>query len=166
MSVAFRRESDEEHLEPRFELPIPPGPNLVTERGYALIQARNDQLEALLAEETLEDRRKPLLRDARYWRTRLATAQIPGKADGSKVSIGTEVTVEIDGRDRAWKIVGHDESDAASSRVAFAAPLARALMGAEVGDEVLLPGSGPAVVMRIDVDDSDSTSPLTPQAGG
>ncbi len=34
MSVAFRRESDEEHKEPRFELPIPPGPNLVTERGF------------------------------------------------------------------------------------------------------------------------------------
>jgi len=30
MSVAFRRESDEEHLEPKFELPVPPGPNFVT----------------------------------------------------------------------------------------------------------------------------------------
>lgn len=32
MSVAFRRDCDEEHLEPHFELPIPPGPNLVTPR--------------------------------------------------------------------------------------------------------------------------------------
>ena len=40
MSVAFRRESDEEHLEPKFELPIPPGPNVVTQRGYHLIGAR------------------------------------------------------------------------------------------------------------------------------
>ena len=48
MSVAFRRESDEEHLEPKFELPIPPGPNLVTERGYALIKARHDRLETEL----------------------------------------------------------------------------------------------------------------------
>ena len=39
MSVAFCRESDEEHLEPKFELPIPPGPNLVTPRGLALIEA-------------------------------------------------------------------------------------------------------------------------------
>ena len=29
MSVAFRRDSDEEHKEPRFELPIPVGPNLL-----------------------------------------------------------------------------------------------------------------------------------------
>ena len=39
MSVAFRRESDEEHLEPKFELPIPPGPNLVTPRGLTLVFA-------------------------------------------------------------------------------------------------------------------------------
>jgi len=45
MSVAFRRESDEEHLEPKFELPLPPGPNLVTARGLALIEARADALE-------------------------------------------------------------------------------------------------------------------------
>ena len=36
MSVAFRRESDEEHLEPKFEIPIPVGPNLVTARGARL----------------------------------------------------------------------------------------------------------------------------------
>ena len=36
MSVAFRREGDDEHLEPKFELPIPPGPNRVTARGLAL----------------------------------------------------------------------------------------------------------------------------------
>ena len=30
MSVAFRRDSDEEHLEPKFELPIPPGETVVT----------------------------------------------------------------------------------------------------------------------------------------
>ena len=39
MSVAFRRESDEEHKEPRFEIPIPVGPNLVTPAG--LEQARS-----------------------------------------------------------------------------------------------------------------------------
>ena len=38
MSVAFRRDSDEEHLEPKFELPVPVGPNLVTARGLALIE--------------------------------------------------------------------------------------------------------------------------------
>jgi len=54
MSVAFRRESDEEHKEPRFELPIPPGPNLVTPAGLAQAQARVSELEAIVAAETEE----------------------------------------------------------------------------------------------------------------
>lgn len=48
MSVAFRRDSDEEHLEPRFELPIPAGPNLVTARGLALIEGAIAELEGKL----------------------------------------------------------------------------------------------------------------------
>ena len=75
MSVAFRRESDEEHLEPRFELPIPPGPNLVTPRGRDLIAARVDALEASAAAEPDAEARKPIQRELRYWRTRLATAE-------------------------------------------------------------------------------------------
>ncbi|HWU96102.1 MAG TPA: nucleoside-diphosphate kinase, partial [Sphingomonas sp.] len=49
MSVAFRRESDEEHKEPKFELPLPPGPNMVTARGLALIEAKVAGLEAAIA---------------------------------------------------------------------------------------------------------------------
>ena len=67
MSVAFRRESDDEHLEPTFELPIPPGPNLVTPRGLAMIEAKAAEIEAQLAGELTEEARKQLLRDARYW---------------------------------------------------------------------------------------------------
>jgi hypothetical protein len=50
MSVAFRREGDEEHLEPKFEIPIPPGPNLMTALGLAQIGKRVAALEARLAE--------------------------------------------------------------------------------------------------------------------
>jgi len=153
MSVAFRRDGDEEHLEPRFELPIPPGPNLVTVRGYALIEARCGELEGRLAGETDEDRSKTLLRDLRYWRSRLTSAQVVGKPDARAVGIGTRVTLQAGGRFRVLTIVGHDESDAASSRIAFAAPIARALMGAEVGDEIALPGLGDACVISIEADD-------------
>ena len=55
MSVAFRRESDEEHLEPKFEQPIAPGPNLVTARGLALIGERVETIEAAVRRETLEE---------------------------------------------------------------------------------------------------------------
>jgi len=73
MSVAFRRESDEEHKEPRFELPIPAGPNLVTARGLALIDRRVAELEAAIAAETEDEARETLRRDLRYWHTRQTT---------------------------------------------------------------------------------------------
>jgi transcription elongation GreA/GreB family factor len=141
MSVAFRRDSDEEHLEPRFELPIPPGPNLVTARGYALIEARNAELESMLSTDLGEDERKAVLRDARYWRRQLASAQLAPVPDGATVAIGTRVTIDRDGQSRTFEIVGHDESDPASNRISFASPLARSLAGAEVGQACDFPNS-------------------------
>ena len=141
MSVAFRRDSDEEHLEPRFELPIPPGPNLVTPRGQALIAARVAELERSLDEAGDDEARKPVQRDLRYWRQRLATAQLAPVADGDSVAFGTCVTYLRDGATRTLALVGHDESDPATGRIAFTAPLARALIGAVPGDEVEFGGA-------------------------
>ena len=144
MSVAFRRESDEEHKEPRFELPVPPGPNLVTTRGYALIEARTEALEAAVAAAAGDEQRAELQRDLRYWRTRLATAQVAPVPRGDAVAFGTRVGIEQGGSLRSLTIVGHDEADPAAGLIAFGSPLARVLMGAEAGEEVLLPGSGEA----------------------
>ena len=149
MSVAFRRESDEEHLEPKFELPIPPGPNLVTARGLQLIEARVAQLEAALAGELGEEERKAVLRDARYWRQRQASAQLAPPALGERVAVGTRVTYERDGQQRTVEIVGHDESEPAACRVAFTAPLVRAMMSAEVDDEVQLPDGATLTIIAI-----------------
>ena len=133
MSVAFRRESDEEHLEPRFELPIPPGPNLVTPRGLALIETRVAELEAQIA--PLEDEaRKPVLRDLRYWRTRLATAEVAPPPADDIAGIGSRVTIRLGGRERSFAIVGHDEADPEAGLIAFAAPLARAVIGLGAGE--------------------------------
>ena len=149
MSVAFRRESDEEHLEPRFELPLPPGPNLVTARGLALIEARNAELEAAIAAATTEQL-PALQRDQRYWRARLATAQLAPDASGEIVAFGTAVTIAQGGKSRTLAIVGHDESEPAAGRIAFTAPLAVALIGSEIGDEVDSPGPGdPITVVAI-----------------
>ena len=146
MSVAFRRESDEEHLEPKFELPIPPGPNLVTPRGLDLIEARNAELAAAIAAASAEALPE-LQRDLRYWRARLATAQLATPASGEVVALGTSVTIEQDGKTRMLAIVGHDESDPAAGRIAFTAPLAKALIGNELGEEVDPPGPGGAITI-------------------
>ena len=75
MSVAFRRESDDEHKEPEYELPIPAGANLVTPRGLRLLGEAVARLEAAIAAEGEEEARKKLQRQLRYFNTRKATAE-------------------------------------------------------------------------------------------
>ncbi|MFM5884445.1 MAG: GreA/GreB family elongation factor [Novosphingobium sp.] len=153
MSVAFRRESDEEHLEPRFELPIPPGPNLVTARGLQLLEAKVAELEAALPALSEEDQRKAHLRDLRYWRTRLVTAELTEPRADGKVGFGSRVEFLLNGKPRTIAIVGHDEADPASGHIAFSAPLARALIGAEVGDLLDFGGTNAAIeVVAISLD--------------
>lgn len=130
MSVAFRRESDEEHKEPRFELPIPPGPNLVTARGLRLIE---EMVATLEAEASADEEKK---RDLRYWRKRLATAQLAPRPTGDEVAFGTRVRLDVNGAERVIDIVGDDEAEPAAGRIAFSAPLPRALMGTEEGERV------------------------------
>lgn len=133
MSVAFRREGDDEHKEPRFELPIPPGPNLVTRRGLRLIEARVAALETAAAD--VEDAaRETIRRDLRYWRTRLATARLTSPPDDGQVGFGTLVTLRLAGAERVIAIVGDDEADPAAARISWSAPLARAMVGAEPGE--------------------------------
>ena len=134
MSVAFRRESDEEHLEPKFERPIPPGPNLVTARGLAEIRTRVAELEATLPGLVDEDAIKATRRELRYWSTRQSTAQLMNKADGSRVAFGCTVTFQMNRKQRVITIVGDDEADPAAGLLSFSAPLSRALMGAEPGE--------------------------------
>ena len=145
MSVAFRRESDEEHKEPRFELPIPVGPNLVTANGLARIGARVTELEAAVGAETDETALEAAKRELRYWRTRQATAQLAPLPAGDEVAFGCRVAFRRDGELRTIDIVGDDEADPAAGRIAFSAPLARALIGAAVGDLVDFGGRAEAL---------------------
>ena len=151
MSVAFRRESDEEHKEPIFELPLPAGANLVTPRGLTLIAERVDAIEAAVAAEPDEERRKVLARDLRYWQTRRATAELaPAPVEG-EAGIGSRVTLRVGGRERRIEIVGHDEADPAAGLIAYAAPLAHAVLGAMAGERVAFNGVADAIeVVAID----------------
>jgi transcription elongation GreA/GreB family factor len=147
MSVAFRREGDDEHLEPKFELPIPPGPNLVTTRGLALCLQHVAALEAQLASLQEEDAIKAVRRDLRYWLTRQATAQVMPVPNGGAVAFGSTVTYRLNGKERTITLVGDDEADPAAGRIAFSAPLARALLGAEVGEELDFGGKEGAIAI-------------------
>lgn len=145
MSVAFRRESDEEHKEPKFELPLPAAPNLVTPRGRALIDAKVAELEAAIAAEGGEEARDMLKRDLRYWHTRQTTAQLAPPLEDDVVGIGARVRIRLAGKERVIDVVGHDEADPAADRLAFSAPLARAMLGAEVGERLDYNGRSEAI---------------------
>lgn len=134
MSVAFRREGDDEHLEPKFEHPIPVGPNWVTARGLLLIKRRVAALQADIAALTDETALKIARRDLRYWNTRQSTAELPPVPSGDSVEFGTRVTFLLNGNEKTLAIVGDDEAEPTSALVSFSAPISRALMGLAAGD--------------------------------
>jgi len=71
---------------------------------------------------------------------KLAFADVidPSRLSGDKVLFGATVTVEdTDTSERlTYRIVGEDEADIKSGRISITAPVARALIGREVGDTV------------------------------
>lgn len=133
MSVAFRRDSEEEHLEPKFELPIPAGPNFVTSRGLALIQQRVSDLESeLRAADELTA--AVIKRDLRYWQARRTTAEVAPKPSGDRVEFGVRVSISLNGRPKVFLLVGDDEAEPSAGMISFKAPLSKAMLGAEVGE--------------------------------
>lgn len=130
------------------ERPVPPGPNPVTARGRAAMEAEIARLADAL-ERAPEEDRAPLARDLRYWRARLLTARVVPPAPGPEVGFGKSVRLRQGGAERVWRIVGEDEADPRAGLLSWASPLAQALAGAEAGDEVALPGRPPALVVAV-----------------
>lgn len=78
---------------------------------------------------------------------RLGRAEVidPAKlAAGGKVVFGATVKlVNVDTDEEVtYQVVGMDEADVKQGRVSFRAPLARAMIGREAGDQVLVPAPG------------------------
>ena len=144
MSRAFVREGDGA-LDPLPDLPLSPHPNYVTPRGLATLRARLAARQAdLAALKTRPDRLDKLPeaaaeRDIRYLAARLRAARLtdPAALPLTEVAFGLRVTVaDPSGTVTTYEITGEDEADPAHGRIAPHAPLARALLGAQVGDEV------------------------------
>lgn len=141
MSRAFVREDDGSRPEALPELPVSAAPNLVTPQGLRRIAAEIARLEAALEgtdpEAELSAR---LRRDLRYWNLRHATARLTHPVpDQPGVQFGSRVTYETEaGERRTVTITGEDEADPGEGRVAYTAPLARALTGAEPGTSVTM----------------------------
>ena len=149
MSVAFTREEDLEATAADLpDRPISPHPNLVTPAGLAAIEAALSEARAAYtaaqAQGSIEADRTAMARatrDLRYWSARRASAQLVETQVDGRVRFGGTVTIEReDGRTQTWRIVGEDEADPARGSVSHVSPLARALMGKQVGDETQVAG--------------------------
>lgn len=144
MSRAFVKEGTGD-LDPLPDLPISDKPNWVTPSGLAALKARLAEAQARLAALRARPERLDKLpeaaaeRDIRYLEARLATAILtPPPPAPTEVGFATAVTVADDaGHETTYRITGEDEADAARGWISLHAPLARALIGAEVGDMVI-----------------------------
>lgn len=73
------------------------------------------------------------------------------KIKGSKIVFGaTVMIIDVDSEEEyTYRIVGEDEADIASGKVSNTSPMARALIGKEVGDEAEVAAPGGAKVYEI-----------------
>ena len=110
-----------------------------------MLGARVADLEASVATERDEARLEAAKREMRYWRTRLATAQLAPPPPTDEVGFGSRVGFRQNGALRRIDIVGDDEAEPSAGRIAFSAPLARALIGACAGDLVDFAGRAEAL---------------------
>lgn len=144
MSRAFVKE-DGQDLDPLPDLPVSPHPNYVTPRGLAALHQRLRETQGRLAALRARADRLDKLpeaaaeRDIRHLDARLRSAipTDPATLPLTEVAFGLCVIVRDDkGIQTRYEITGEDEADASLGRIAPHAPLARALIGARVGDSV------------------------------
>jgi transcription elongation factor GreB len=77
----------------------------------------------------------------RFLNTRINSAVIidPSKINSEKIQFGAKVKVsDDDGNEKTFSIVGIDEVDTARGLISWQSPIGNALLGKEIGDEVLI----------------------------
>ena len=143
--------------------PLPEGsPNLVTQAGFDLLESEFADLQAKRQRESQEEdspqrTRNLVALDAQIEETRerLASAKLtPPPSALNKVVFGTVVVARVQngkfaGEERRVHIVGVDEAHTSDDKVAFSAPLAKALLGATLGEEVSLTIAGKPQILKV-----------------
>ena len=148
MSRGFVKEEDQEEpviVPPRAA--IPEGvTNYVTENGLNELKQELEEMENarahVNAENDTEKRREQSLIDGKInlLTERLNTARLltPQELPKDEVRFGAKVEIENteNGQIQKFQIVGVDEADIKKKKIAFVAPIAKAITGKKVGEEV------------------------------
>ncbi len=165
MSRAFIKEdANQEDVQVAPRAPLPDGArNLVTQRGLDLLLAEREEIRAGLAAGGVaaSDERLRLAFEAALDELlpRLASAELSVPVDDRQVRFGHEVALEpagdrgakgakgTKGAELTVRIVGVDEADPEEGAISYLAPLAQALLGLKLGDEVSLGPSGRRMIV-------------------
>jgi transcription elongation factor GreA len=130
----------------------------LTPEGYARLQAELHELRAVRRPEVVRRvatarEHGDLKENAEYHAAREELGFLDGRAQALEARIraavvveaaegvehavvGSVVVVEVDGEERALRLVGSAEADLAAGRISIASPVGKALLGAAAGDEV------------------------------
>ena len=162
MSKAFVRESDEDEEELSSSLSLPSGTkNYITPAGHKRLK---DELEHLVKRERPhiveivswaasngdrsengdyiygKRRLREIDRRIRFLTKRLEIAEVVDplrQGNNDQIFFGACITVaDASGAENTYTIVGVDETDAASGRISWISPLARAVIKAREGDTI------------------------------
>jgi transcription elongation factor GreB len=143
----------------RYRAPVPPSSPYITPEGYVMLEQelnalwrrRADVTKALSAAAAEGDRsenaeyiyRKKELREIdrriRYLQKRLPVLKVVSQAptDPGRIYFNARVELEdAEGRVCRYRIVGADELDTHKGHISIDAPLAKALLKHQVGDEI------------------------------
>tara|TARA_R100001369_G_scaffold92101_3_gene135494 strand:+ start:1526 stop:2029 length:504 start_codon:yes stop_codon:yes gene_type:complete len=148
MSRGFVREGDQEEppmIPPRAALPEGVV-NYVTPNGMEQLVQEREKLQAEIKKLTITDERERRRTLAviegklKLLNERIHSARVLSPKDQAKDEVRFGATVSLQNSNNKTKqqftIVGVDEADVIKSKIAFVAPIARAVTGAKIGEEV------------------------------
>ncbi|HKA42900.1 MAG TPA: GreA/GreB family elongation factor [Burkholderiales bacterium] len=149
MSRAFVKDSDDDLAAGELpERPLSAHPNYVTPQGLEQLQARlrvlqeqHERLAPLAPEDSAAKQKLRVVeRDLRYFNAQLERADLVDLRGQPRDEAHFGATVGIrdeEGREHRFTIVGDDEADVTAGKISWASPLAKAMIGARVGDTVV-----------------------------
>jgi transcription elongation factor GreB len=146
MSRGFVKEDDQEEapiIPPRAALPAGET-NYVTPNGLKELKEEEEKLieeRANLDKENETERRRAqavIDGNLKLLRERISTARVldPKEQPEDEVRFGALVELKQNGNIQKFQIVGVDEADVKKQKIAFVAPIAKAVTGKKVGDKI------------------------------
>ncbi|PKD17101.1 transcription elongation factor GreA [Salegentibacter salinarum] len=146
MSRGFVKEDDQEEapiIPPRAALPAGET-NYVTPNGLKELKEEEEELieeRANLDKENETERRRAqavIDGNLKLLRERISTARIldPKEQPEDEVRFGALVELKQNGNTQRFQIVGVDEADVKKQKIAFVAPIAKAVTGKKVGNKI------------------------------